>query len=69
MVLSCILFGLIFAVPFFPLTLAQKGFSVTVLVILMEITWWVGAAIAGKQLFTRYRKYLNPSTWCKNRNS
>ena len=67
MVLSCILFGLIFVVPFLPLTLAQKGISVTALVVGMEITWWAGVALIGKELFSKYRKYLNPRTWRKNR--
>ena len=66
-VVSCILFGLIFVVPFLPLTTLQKGISVTILVICMEITWWTGVALIGKQLFTKYRKYFNPSTWWKNR--
>ena len=61
--LSGILFGLIFVVPFLPLSLSQKGIFVTALVIGMEITWWVGAAIIGKQVITKYKKYLNPCYW------
>ena len=61
--LSCILFGLIFVVPFLPVSLAQKGIIVTVLIIGMEVTWWVGVAIAGKQMITKYKKYLNPCNW------
>jgi len=68
-VLSCILFGLIFVVPFLSLTVTQKGFFVTVLVICMEIAWWAGVAIIGKELVTKYKKYLNPRTWWKNRNA
>lgn len=61
--LSGILFGLIFVVPFLPLSLAQKGIFVTALVIGMEVTWWAGIAIVGKQVITKYRKYLNPRNW------
>jgi hypothetical protein len=61
--LSGILFGLIFVVPFLPLTITQKGIFVTALVIGMEITWWTGVALVGKHLFTKYIKYLNPHTW------
>ena len=66
-ILSGILFGLIFVVPFFPLSLAQKGIFISVLVIGMEITWWVGVALLGKQLITKYRKHLYPCNWfpCK----
>jgi hypothetical protein len=33
----------------------------------MEITWWVGVALLGKQLITKYRKHLYPCNWfpCK----
>ena len=70
-ILSGILFGLIFVVPFFPISLAQKGIFISVLVIGMEITWWVGVALLGKQLITKYRKHLNPCSWfpCKKENS
>ncbi|MEI7727444.1 MAG: transporter suffix domain-containing protein [Bacteroidota bacterium] len=61
--LSGVLFGLIFVVPFLPLTITQKGIFVTALVIGMEITWWLGVALVGKQLLTKYIKYLNPRNW------
>ena len=69
-ILSGIFFGLIFVVPFFPLSLAQKGIFISVLVIGMEITWWVGVALLGKQLITKYRKHLYPCNWfpCKKEN-
>jgi hypothetical protein len=67
-IFSGILFGLIFVVPFLPLSMTQKGIVVTVLVIGMEITWWAGVALVGKQLITRYIKYLNPRTWFSRKN-
>jgi hypothetical protein len=65
--LSGILFGLIFVVPFLPFSLSQKGIIFTALVIGMEITWWVGVAIIGKQVITKYKKYLNPCYWFSRR--
>jgi ABC-type nickel/cobalt efflux system permease component RcnA len=62
-ILSGILFGMIFVVPFLPLSLTQKGISVTVLVIGMEITWWAAVAIVGKQVISKYGKYLVPRRW------
>lgn len=66
-VLSFILYGLIFVVPFLPLTLSQKAVVIPVLVAIGEATWWVGVAIVGKQVVSKYRKYLNPCNWfsCK----
>ena len=69
MVLSCILFGFMFVVPFLPLTKVQKGLSVSVLFIAMEITWWVGVAIIGKQVIMKYKKYLNPRNWFSPKNN
>lgn len=69
-VLSFVLYGLIFVVPFLPLTIAQKAMIVPVLVAAGEATWWIGVAIVGKQVVTKYRKYLNPCNWfsCRKNN-
>lgn len=64
-VMSFILYGLIFVVPFLPLTLAQKAVAIPILVGTGEATWWTGVAIAGKQVVTKYRSYLNPCNWTK----
>lgn len=66
--LSGILFGLMFVVPFLPVSLVQKGIVVSALAIGMEITWWVGVALVGRQLLTRYITYLNPRTWFSRKN-
>jgi len=62
-VLSFILYGLIAVVPFLPITTPQKAITVTTLIVSGEITWWIGVAIVGKQVVTKYKKYLNPCTW------
>lgn len=62
-VVSTILFGLIFLVPFMPLSLAVKAMLVPVLVVLTELFWWVGILLVGKAAVNRYKKYLNPCNW------
>ena len=62
-ILSCIAFGLIFVVPFLSLTVAAKGIFVTALVVIMEVAWWAGIAIVGKQVITKYKKFLDPRNW------
>ena len=62
-VLSFILYGLIFVVPLLPLSIAQKASLVPILIVSGEATWWIGVAIVGKQAVTKYRKYLNPCNW------
>jgi len=61
-VLSCVLWLALFAIPFLPLDVAQKsvlGFSVFVAV---QVAWWGGAAIAGPafvgRLMAAFRRFL-----------
>ena len=28
-----------------------------------EVTWWLGVVLLGKQMYVKYKKYLNPVTW------
>jgi hypothetical protein len=61
--LSVLIYLMVFAVPFLPLTLVQKGLIVPSLIIAGEIAWWAGVVVLGKQLITRYKKYLDPRSW------
>lgn len=62
-ILSFIFYGLIALVPFLPISFSKKAFIVPLLVACGEITWWTGIAIVGKQVVTKYRKYINPCYW------
>lgn len=66
-ILSFLLYGLAILVPFTPLSLAYKTALVPAFIIVGEIVWWIGIAIVGKQVVTKYRKYLNPCNWCGSR--
>jgi short-subunit dehydrogenase len=63
-ILSFVLYGLAILVPFTPLSLAYKTALVPAFIIIGEIVWWIGIAIVGKQVVTKYRRYLNPRSWC-----
>jgi short-subunit dehydrogenase len=63
-ILSFLLYGLAILVPFMSLSLAYKTTLVPAFIIVGEIVWWIGIAIVGKQVVTKYRKYLNPCSWC-----
>lgn len=62
-VFSFIAYGLLFVVPFLPLSAALKVGVSSVLVVAGEITFWVGGALLGKEMVKRYRRYLNPCAW------
>ncbi len=62
-VLSFSFYALIAAVPFLPFKISQKAMIISTLILSGEITWWIGVAIAGKQIISKYKKCLNPCHW------
>ena len=64
-VLSFILYGAILLVAFIPYSTGIKVSISTALAVLGEITFWVGGFILGKEVISRYKKYLNPLGWFK----
>ena len=67
-VLSCLVWLAIVAVPLMPFTLGQKAAIVPGLLILGEILFWIGALLVGKEVAQRYRHWLNPrQLWTKCR--
>lgn len=66
MTLSWILFGLIFLVPFMPLSIGQKAIVLPILIGSAEVTWWVGLAIVGKQAVSKFWKMVNPKNCMKS---
>ncbi len=62
-VLSCVLYVLLIAVPFLPLGSESKLFIGVSLAIVGEGTFWVGCLIAGKQFMAYLRRKLWPGSW------
>jgi hypothetical protein len=60
---SCGMWVAIFAVPILPGSNAQKAMFAGTLVILGEVTFWLGILLTGKELAHRYREKLNPYYW------
>jgi hypothetical protein len=57
------LYAAIPAVPFLPLTTAQKIGLTTGLVVLAEAVFWGAALFVGKEAISRYRHYFDPRAW------
>jgi len=53
--LSFFLYGLIFLLPFLYFSLIEKGTIASVLVILGEISFWIGGIILCKQITTKVK--------------
>ncbi|HEY9909615.1 MAG TPA: transporter suffix domain-containing protein [Thermosynechococcaceae cyanobacterium] len=49
-----------FAVPFLPLSIAQKSLLAPLLFVVGEVLFWVSLAILGKESAERYRRWFNP---------
>ncbi|MFZ5649129.1 MAG: transporter suffix domain-containing protein [Bacillota bacterium] len=64
---SFILYGGVLLVPFTPFTGKTKIIIGTTLAVLGEATFWIGGIILGKEVVTRYKKYLNPLHWFRKK--
>jgi glucose-6-phosphate-specific signal transduction histidine kinase len=62
-IVSCLLWAAVLAVPLLPFSIAQKALTVTSLVIISEVLFWLGILLAGKEFAHRYRRKLNPYRW------
>jgi hypothetical protein len=62
-VISCLLWAAILAVPILPLSIAYKATTAAILVVISEAAFWVGILLTGKELAHRFRRQLNPYYW------
>ena len=67
MLFSGVFFGLMLLVPFLELETKQKVFWSTTCFICMEISFWAGGLLVGKELFNKYKARLNPTNWFKKK--
>jgi len=68
-ILSTLLFLSLLAVPFIHVEGKAKITITTITIIIGEITFWVGGILLGKELFNKYKAYLNPKNWFKKKNT
>lgn len=66
MVFSGIFFAATFIIPLFDLPTKTKVIASTISLVLMEVVFWAGGLLVGKELFSKYKKQLNPKNWFKN---
>jgi hypothetical protein len=67
MVFSGVFFGLMLLVPFLKMETGQKVFWSSASFIAMEVTFWTGGLLVGKELFVKYKRQLNPANWFKKK--
>ncbi|MEG3966345.1 transporter suffix domain-containing protein [Microcoleus sp. T2B6] len=49
-----------FVVPFLPLDITQKTTLSFVLAVGAEVCFWISVVLLGKEIVTKYRRYLHP---------
>jgi hypothetical protein len=67
MVFSGVFFALTLIIPLLELPARTKVVAASASFIMMEIVFWTGGLLVGKELFTRYKQRLNPMNWFKKR--
>ncbi len=67
MIFSGVFFGATFVIPLLDLPVRTKIIASTTSIVLMEIVFWSGGLLVGKELFTRYKKQMNPKNWFKKK--
>ncbi|MFW6370121.1 MAG: transporter suffix domain-containing protein [Bacteroidota bacterium] len=63
MIFSGVFFAATIIFPLTELPVRTKVIASTASLILMEIVFWTGGLLVGKELFTRYKRKLNPVNW------
>ena len=69
MIFSGVFFALTLVFPLTNLPVRIKVIGSTVSFILMEVVFWVGGFLVGKELYARYKKNLNPKNWFRKPDS
>lgn len=62
-ILSGIAFAFIFIIPLLEMDNKYKIIGSSTAFILMEVFFWIGGILIGKELFVKYKSYLNPRNW------
>ena len=65
--LSGVAFALIFIIPFLKIENKLKVMGSGVAFVTMEVLFWVGGILIGKELFSKYKSYLNPRQWFRGK--
>ena len=62
-ILSTFFFLSLAGVPFLSVAGKVKITISTILIILGEVSFWIGGFFLGKELLNKYKAYLNPKNW------
>ena len=66
-VISTITFALLLVVPILDVSFEAKAEIAFALVIVGEVLFWISAYLLGKEIYQKYKSYLNPANWFKKK--
>ncbi len=66
-ILSVFVFASLLLIPFLKIDARDKITVTTIIIVIGEITFWSGGLLLGKELFKKYKSYLNPKNWFKKK--
>jgi hypothetical protein len=64
-----LLYASLIVIPFLKIPVSIKLGVTPVVVIIGEIIFWIGGILVGKEIISKYKKYINPLNWLKRNNS
>ncbi len=66
-IISILFFAFLLIIPFLDTSGKNKIFISTVTIVIAEALFWSGGLLLGRQLFDKYKSYLNPRNWFKTK--
>ncbi len=67
MIFSGVFFIATLVIPLLDIPAKTKIMASTTSFVLMELIFWAGGLLVGKELFAKYKKQLNPGNWFKKK--
>ncbi|MCF8373186.1 MAG: transporter suffix domain-containing protein [Bacteroidales bacterium] len=67
--LSGVAFAVMLIIPFLEIEKQVKIVWASSAFIVMEVLFYTGGFFVGKELFKKYKNYLNPKTWFKKKSN
>jgi len=67
MLISGLAFAIMLIIPFLNLSNEHKVIGSSTAFIAMEVLFWTGGFLVGKELFKKYNGYLNPRNWLRSK--
>jgi hypothetical protein len=64
-ILTVVLFSFLFIIPFLKIDGKVKIKLTTVAIVAQKISLWSGILLIGKELYVKYKSYINPKNWFK----